>query len=105
MADRSLRRGRANEPTGEVETLRGRSDIGRMGDRVDAVGASDTPRTRRREFDGENQRKKHKQDREQRPITAAVTTAGKSIVDLDNVTGYEPTTLKSKKAFETLLVS
>ena len=86
-----------------METLRGRSDIGRMGDRIDAVGASD--RTRRREFDGENQRKKHKQDQEQRPKIAAVTTVGKSIVDLDNVAGYEPSTQKSKKAFETMLVS
>ena len=34
QADRSQFRRRAHEPTGEVETLRGRSDIGRMGDRV-----------------------------------------------------------------------
>ena len=33
-ADRSLLRSRAHEPTGEVETLRGRTDVGRMGDRL-----------------------------------------------------------------------
>lgn len=105
MADRSLRRGRANEPTGEVVTLRGRSDIGRMGDRVDADGASESQRTRRRDSDGSNQRKKQKHDVEKRPNLAAVTAVGRSIVDLDNVTGYVPSTLKSKKSYETMLVS
>merc|ERR1712238_112673 len=34
QSDRSLLRSRAHEPTGEVESLRGRNKIGRMGDRV-----------------------------------------------------------------------
>ena len=34
QADRSARRSRRGEPTGEVESLRGRTDVGRMGDRV-----------------------------------------------------------------------
>lgn len=99
MADRSLLRARAHEPTGEVETLRGRSDIGRMGDRIATTGKS-----RPLELQEKLQRKKHKTDG---PIkeSAVPSSGGQSILDFDNLTGYQPTTQRARGSYETILVS
>ena len=91
------------EPTGEVESLRGRTDVGRMGDRID-----DRPV------------KKLKPDMKVIKDPALVTTAsgstsargsgsaaaaissGQTILDV-NVRGYQPTTPSSTAAYERLL--
>lgn len=106
MADRSLLRKRANEPTGEVETLGGRMGIGRMGDRVEVDKKVGSQRSsRQREVDGSSSSKRQKHGVDEKARSFSAPTAGKSIVDLNNVTGYVPGTLKARKAYETMLVS
>ena len=99
MADRSLLRARAHEPTGEVESLRGRTDVGRMGDRI----ATTTGKSRPLELQEKLQRKKHKTEA---PAKESIVHAsgGQSILDYDNLTGYQPTTQRARGAYETLLV-
>ena len=99
MADRSLLRARAHEPTGEVESLRGRTDAGRMGDRI----ATTTGKSRPLELQEKLQRKKHKTEA---PTKESIVHAsgGQSILDYDNLTGYQPTTQRARGAYETLLV-
>jgi pre-mRNA-splicing helicase BRR2 len=115
QADRSLIRARAHEPTGEVETLRGRKDIGRMGDRV--VGGDGDGGKHPRPSEILNEKKKSKKQRRdlsgnpgdraaQKPLENAVAASGgQSIVDLENLTSYQPTTLMARSAYESLLVS
>ena len=116
QADRSLLRSRAHEPTGEVESLRGRTAIGRMGDRVTGggEGAGGEKHARPSELLRDQQKKKKakKQQRQQRPDGGNVgadnnivnASRGQSILDLDNLTGYQPTTQTARAAYETLLV-
>ncbi len=98
MADRSLLRARAHEPTGEVETLRGRSDVGRMGDRVVTTG-----KTHPLELQEKLQRKKHKTDGTVKE-SVVHASGGQSILDFENLTGYQPTTQRARGAYETILV-
>lgn len=119
QADRSLLRSRAHEPTGEVESLRGRTDVGRMGDRVlggPGDGTSKTPRP----SEVQQERTKHKKARRggdasdpasslavgggRRLDNVVATSGGQTILDLDNLTGYQPTTQLARSAYETLLV-
>ena len=94
QADRSLLRKRANEPTGEVESLRGRSDIGRMGDKIPQAAAPALPKP-----------KKQKKQQETTTIQREPTfVARQTILDVDNVTGYRPTTPMARAAYEALLV-
>ena len=89
QADRSARRQRG-EPTGEVESLRGRTDIGRMGDRL----AAEPPR------------KKNKLTATTGPPPTkkkTTATAGDTILDLGNLTGYQPSTEQAKTAYENIL--
>lgn len=90
QADRSELRGRRREPTGEVETLRGRSDAGRMGDRVLAA-----PEPTRKKPKTENEKPKKER--------VALTSGGQTILDVD-VTGYQPSTPGAKRSYESLLV-
>jgi pre-mRNA-splicing helicase BRR2 len=101
QADRSGARRNRGEPTGEVNTLSGRTDIGRMGDRV-AAGAvaavADTKAPKKvskrktaAAADGALKRKK----------TLAV--AGETILDLSNLAGYQPTTEQAAAAYEGIL--
>ena len=99
MADRSQLRGRAHEPTGEVETLRGRTDIGRMGDRV-----SEASKSRPLELQEKVQRKKLKSEQPQKE-SVVHASGGQSILDYENLTGYQPTTQRARAAYETILVS
>lgn len=109
QADRSRRRNRG-EPTGEVESLRGRNDIGRMGDRV--------IKTEKTEFTSKIERaRKKRQKREHHGGTATSSGAtssrggdniltvsgGQSILDVGNLTGYQPTTDSARVAYENLL--
>ena len=90
QADRSQLRGRRREPTGEVETLRGRGDAGRMGDRV--VAAPEPTRKK-----AKTESVKPKKER------VALASAGQTILDMD-VTGYQPSTPGAKRSYESLLV-
>ena len=105
MADRSLLRARAHEPTGEVETLRGRNDIGRMGDRV-AAAATGSGKSRPLELQEKVERKKHKA--EGGPVakeSVVNASGGQTILDFENLTGYQPTTQRARGAYENILVS
>ena len=114
QADRSLLRSRASEPTGEVETVRGRSGIGRMGDRLDAAA----PQKKSRPFEIREkmqQRKKQKRgdtkesvdgvgsSRRNRGVVTGAS-GGQTILDFDNLTGYQPSTQTARLAYEKLLV-
>lgn len=109
------RSNRSNEPTGEVESLRGRSGIGRMGDRVaggDGSGSAKHPRP----SELLNEKKKSKKQRQdplgdagavarKRTENAVAASGGQTILDLGNLTGYQPTTQMARAAYETILVS
>ena len=109
QADRSAFRRRNREPTGEVESLRGRSDIGRMGDRV--------AQTEKTEFTSKIERaRKKRQKREHsssagaaaagsRSATNVLASGGQTILDLGDLTGYQPSTDGARAAYENLLVS
>lgn len=105
QADRSLLRRRYREPTGEVESLRGRTDIGHMGDRV--------VKTEKKEFATKIERaRKKRQKREHSSATTAAgssrnilaASGGQSILDLGDLTGYQPSTDGARAAYENLLV-
>ena len=99
QADRSMLRGRASEPTGEVVSLRGRSDVGRMGDRVDQ-------KDKARPSEVQNaQRKKQKKDPAEKKESVVSASGGQTILDFDNLTGYQPSTQQARAAYEALLVS
>ncbi|KAG7347010.1 DEAD/DEAH box helicase domain protein [Nitzschia inconspicua] len=118
QADRSLIRGRAHEPTGEVESLRGRQDIGRMGDRV-AGGQSGDGGFNKNPRPSEllNEKKKSKKQRldleanaagsaiRKKSENAVAASGGRTILDLDNLTGYQPTTQMARAAYESLLAT
>ena len=91
QADRSARRNRG-EPTGEVESLRGRSDIGRMGDRVTVATEAPPPVKKKARREGPVPKK-------EKPSLLS----GTSILEM-NVTGYQPTTPAARAAYENLLV-
>jgi len=107
QADRSLFRRRNREPTGEVESLRGRN-VGKMGDRIG--------RTEKTEFTSKIERVRQKRQKREHPSSSAVGgesrlenileagAAGQSILDLGDVTGYQPTTDRARAAYEGLLV-
>lgn len=110
------RSNRSNEPTGEVESLRGRSSIGRMGDRVSGGGDGSGSAKNRRPSELLNEKKKAKKQRQdplgdaevgarKRPENAVAASGGRTILDLDNLTGYQPTTQMARGAYETILVS
>lgn len=141
-ADRSLIYRRSNEPTGEVESLRGRTNIGRMGDRVAGGGAapsfSDNNASKRppelEEHFQKRQRKKQKnlgsnasnvaaavaassaaaaaalssvgalKGKSMTSSVVGITEGGRTILDLDDLTGYQPTTPGARAAYESLLV-
>jgi len=114
QADRSLLRSRAHEPTGEVESLRGRTDVGRMGDRVGGGdGAGGEKHARPSEvLRDQQQKKKAKKKQQQQPEdqhrrlanNVVAASGGQSILELDNLTGYQPTTQTARAAYETILV-
>lgn len=107
QADRSLLRSRAHEPTGEVESLRGRNKIGRMGDRVIGGEREREKHTRPSELLRDQQKKKKAKKQQQQHVVAdniVTASGGQGILDLDNLTGYQPTTQMARAAYEALLV-
>lgn len=111
QADRSLLRSRAHEPTGEVESLRGRNAIGRMGDRVSGGDKHGRPIELLRDEQKKKKAKKLKQSQNQMPNKGVVSdnivtaSGGRSILDFDNLTGYQPTTQTARVAYEALLTA
>ena len=111
QADRSLLRSRAHEPTGEVESLRGRNDVGRMGDRLAGIRAGQKharPSELLREMQKKKKAKKQQLPddyRSRRSENLVVASGGQSILDVDNLTGYQPTTETARIAYENILVS
>ena len=119
QADRSLLGSRSHEPTGEVESLRGRTNVGRMGDRLTGTGNEGGQKHARPSELLRDQQKKKKTKKQQNQQTTeadhnhhqrrrvdniVVAGGGQSILDLDNLTGYQPTTQTAQAAYETILV-
>lgn len=114
QADRS-RRTRGAEGTGEVESLRGRTDIGRMGDRVavNALEKKERP-AEVEEMMERAQKKRQKRERNHDSVTSAygnskkhnilMSSGGQSILDLGQLQGYQPTHAGSRASYEALLV-
>jgi pre-mRNA-splicing helicase BRR2 len=105
QADRSQLRSRGSEPTGEVESLRGRNDAGRMGDRVASQKTN-----RPTELQEKVHRKKHKKgdqagaERSSKKENVVMASGGQTILDFDNLTGYQPSTQTARAAYENMLV-
>ena len=111
-ADRTLLRSRAHEPTGEVESLRGKGDVGRMGDRL--AGQKSARSQELVEKLAEKQKKKKQKrgeqagdgnGRSQKDNNFMASSGGQTILDYENLTGYQPTTQSARAAYEKILVS
>lgn len=102
QADRSLLRGRKREPTGEVESLRGRDSIGKMGDRIAKKESAQF--TKRIEHARKKRQKRENTDGTGRQANV-LASGGQTILDLGDLTGYQPSTDGSRAAYEGLLVS
>jgi len=109
QADRSQRRSRG-DGTGEVESLRGRNDSGRMGDRVSSIQKTTRP------AELEDMMEKAKKKRQKRDGGAGdgghvkkqnilMSSGGQSILDLGELNSYQPTHAGSRASYEGLLVS
>ena len=138
QADRSSRRSRGfgsgADGTGEVESLRGRSDVGRMGDRIVGVGAaaaaagneaedgSGKKKLRPAELEEMMERanqKRRKREGQYLGVSASggaggekmhkqnilMSSGGRSILDMEELNGYQPTHAGSRSSYESLLVS
>ena len=108
QADRSSLRRNRGEPTGEVETLRGRQDIGRMGDRV--VAGSTAGKSKKEGGGGDHPppQKKPKRGGETTATSrkkSGIAVSGDTILDLgDNLgTAYQPSTDQARAGYERLL--
>ncbi|VEU37035.1 unnamed protein product [Pseudo-nitzschia multistriata] len=105
-ADRSLLFSRSHEPTGEVESLRGRTDVGRMGDRLAAGQKHARPSELLQQSKKKAKKKPTQQgDRTTRRTVESIAAGGQSILDMDNLTGYQPTTQAARAAYETILTT
>ena len=130
QADRSARRSRGGDGTGEVETLRGRTDIGRMGDALaggkrGGGGPGDADKNKELEEIRERaNRKRMKRDKGSGGAAAAATGAaageaghskrsrkagvewsgGGGILDMGEISGYRPTTVGARSNYEAMLV-
>lgn len=123
QADRSKRRIRADEGTGEVESLRSRNDVGKMGDRISSTatttstGGDDGSSKRPVELQEIMERaNKKRQKREQvsggggagkkrrSGESILMSSGGQSILDMGELNGYQPTHAGSRASYENLLV-
>jgi len=118
QAERSMRR--RTDASGEVESLRGRNNIGRMGDRVAASsggdGSSSTGDAGKRPAEIEEIKERAKKKRMKRGQASGVdvgkkrgtdnilmTSGGRGILDLGELSGYQPTHAGSQASYEGLL--
>ena len=123
QANRSQRRSRG-DGTGEVESLRGRSDVGRMGDRVVSTvssgsnnnGNTDNAQKTQRPAELEEMMERARKKRQKRDGNGGdghsmkrqnilMSSGGQSILDLGELNGYQPTHAGSRDSYERLLVS
>ena len=113
QADRSQRRSRG-DGTGEVESLRGRNDIGKMGDRVSAAAVQKKDRPAELEDMMERAEKKRQkrdgttdapQQTRAKKQNILMSSGGQSILDLGELNEYQPTHPGSRASYESLLVS
>lgn len=126
QADRSARRSRGGDGAGEVETLRGRTDIGRMGDALSGGkrGGGDagdvTTNKEMEEIRERANRKRMKREKASGAAAPAGAAAGKikrsrragvewsggggGILDMGEISGYRPTTIGAMSNYEALLV-
>lgn len=110
-ADRSQRRSRgAGDGTGEVESFRGRNNVGRMGDRVAALVSMKQERPAELE-DRMKKAKKKSQKREgvgmgdhSKNHNILMSSGGQSILDMGELNVYQPTHAGSRASYESLLV-
>jgi len=112
-ADRS-RRSR-NEASGEVESLWGRKDIGRMGDHIVSSGGVSGDKSKRPAEIMEKMERasKKRMKREQASRTGSgkkrgeesilLSSGGQNILDLGELSGYQPTHSGSRASYEGLL--
>lgn len=92
QVDRSALRRNRGEPTGEVESLRGRGDVGRMGDRVAAKKPEmKAPPPKKQKLDDGKVYKK------------PIAVSGDTLLELGNLKGYQPITDQARAAYETIL--
>mmetsp|Transcript_7976 Transcript_7976/g.22253 ORF Transcript_7976/g.22253 Transcript_7976/m.22253 type:complete len:1913 (+) Transcript_7976:252-5990(+) len=129
QADRSARRSRGGDGTGEVETLRGRTDIGRMGDSLSGgkkvgVGAGDADNSNKEMEEIRERANRKRMKREKASGAAAATGAaageagqskrsrragvewsggGGGILDMGEISGYRPTTVGARSNYEAML--
>jgi len=117
VSDRSRRGGGGGrgEPTGEVETLRGRDDVGRMGDRiVRTKPAAQQQREEEGKVSGGGEPSKKRAKREQHKAAASYSShsggkaglgaTGESILDLGHdLSSYQPTTDQARLGYESIL--
>ena len=103
QADRSARRSRRGEPTGEVESLRGRTDVGRMGDRVVTQKPELSASKKRKASEQQQQQGSSKTSRSNSISRKQITVSGESILELGSLTGYQPSTEQSQAAYEAML--
>jgi pre-mRNA-splicing helicase BRR2 len=124
QADRSKLRRSNRDGTGEVESLRGRNDVGRMGDKVssETVDGNTDVKNKKKERPVEFQAKleratKKRKQREETMGSAAgagagnketnvvLSSGGRSILEMGALSGYQPTHAGSRASYESLLVS
>lgn len=127
QADRSARRSRGGDGTGEVETLRGRTDIGRMGDALSGgkrggADAADVATNKEMEEIRERANRKRMKREKASGATPAGAVAGEAgkmkrsrragvewsgggggILDMGEISGYRPTTIGAMTNYEALL--
>eukprot|EP00592_Proboscia_alata_P006048 CAMPEP_0194352806 /NCGR_PEP_ID=MMETSP0174-20130528/1245_1 /TAXON_ID=216777 /ORGANISM="Proboscia alata, Strain PI-D3" /LENGTH=2344 /DNA_ID=CAMNT_0039121105 /DNA_START=159 /DNA_END=7193 /DNA_ORIENTATION=- len=111
QADRSKRS--SNEPTGEVESIWGRTDAGKMGDRISkAVSESKSKSSRSSELAAKMEKSQLKREKLLTQNRGGITgghesvstfSGGQTILDLGSLTGYQPTKPKARSAYERLL--
>jgi pre-mRNA-splicing helicase BRR2 len=101
QAERS-RRGRG-EGTGEVETLRGRSDIGRMGDRISKSEVDKRPAELEEMMERAKKKKQKREPTTGKKDNILLSSGGQSILDLGELNRYQPTHAGSRSAYENLL--
>jgi len=104
-ADRSQRRSRG-EATGEVESLRGQKNVGRMGDRVQSMEKKEKRPAELKEMMERAQKKKQKREQasgSKRGEQVLLASGGQSILDLGELNRYQPTHAGSRAYYESLL--
>ena len=125
QADRSKHRRNNRDGTGEVESLWGRNDAGRMGDKVSGGGeAAANVKTKERPVELQEKLERASKKRKQRgegttslgnsgnatsggnkESNLTFSSGGRTILEMGELSGYQPTHAGSRTSYESLLVS